>query len=249
MKVVRAFLVLSVALTSCSSEPSQPKKPASSYAFNGGTITGFHGNIAKSTTTHQFSLVPPVYAQTTTVTLTGTYTGYSPLLQNNTSNVPIAWPIYGVGTFLPTCENISTEGTTPCPFGTARGSMDPGQALASQINSTTIVGTEFAPGLVTGNGSLGPLVVYAYTYNSTVPAGSSLSDSVEVWVIRNGQVLNSNISCPIPVQTTFPNNTVLQERCESASTFALQDGDGIFATITLNPDDQVIALSFFVVKA
>jgi hypothetical protein len=93
---------------------------------------------------------------------------------------------------------------------------------------------------VTGDGTLGPLVVYAavVTY-----ANSSTSDPVEVWVIRNGQVLNSGISCSL----TLTNAPTLQ-RCESTSTFALLDRDGIFATVTVNPKDEIVNMSFFAVK-
>jgi hypothetical protein len=262
MKVFVAVLVLGVALTGCSSKstpsPSQPTGPTSSYAFNGGAIAGFHGNVSKKTTTYKFSLIPRAYAQTTVVTLSGTYSGYAPLFQGAESqgqgipipqgSVPIAYPIYGVGTFSLSCGGGGTTGS--CPYGVGGGSMDPGQALASQATPTAALSGSLAPGFVTGGGTLGPLVVYAYDLNGTLPVGSSTtSDLVEVWVIRNGQVINSGISCSLTVQNPATPQQLQQQRCESLSTFAVQDGDGIIATVTLNPADEVLALSFFLVKA
>jgi hypothetical protein len=260
MKVF-VVLFLGIGLIGCSSKPasspSQPTSPTNSYIFNGGTIAGFHGNASKKTTTYKFSLIPIAYAQTTSVSLSGTYSGYvnnlgggaaagqgDPSLPN-----PVAFPIYGVGTFDAVCQGGGVGpsfGFLRCPFGTASGSVDAGQALASQATPTTTLAGTLAPAIVTGNGTIGPLVVYAYAVNGTLPVGpSTTSDLVEVWVIRNGQVLSpAAITCSLPVQTA----TLQLDRCESSSTFAVQDGDNIVATVTLNAADSIGAMSFFLVK-
>lgn len=251
---VAIILVVVVGLTGCSGKSTSAPSPTNSYAFNGGAIAGFHGNLSKQTTTFRFSLIPVAYAQTTTVSLSGTYTGYSNVLSGGSRggqgggnfSVPVAYPIYGVGTFSGVCAGQG--GTVLCPSGFASGSMDPGEALASQVSFRTAIAGTLAPALVTGNGTLGPLVVYAYVDNGTFPPGSPPSDLIEVWVIRNGQVLNSGITCSLPVQDNSAISLQLQ-RCESTSTFAVQDGDGIVATATLNPADTIYALSFFLVKA
>jgi len=89
-------------------------------------------------------------------------------------------------------------------------------------------------------------VVYAYAWNGTLPASSSTSDLLEIWVIRNGQVLNSGITCSLQVAGSGAILTL--QRYSSTSTFAVQDMDGIVATVTLNPADSVDALSFYWVK-
>lgn len=243
MKSCVAILALGVALTGCSSKSSSaPKPPANlpSYLINGGVITGFHGSVAKKTTTSRFSLIPLVYAQTTTVTLTGSYSGYG--VYYGLSGGPVAFPVYGVGTLLPICLNqVSNVWNGPCPSATSSGSLDPGQALASQAVSAPLLGA-FFPAAVTGDGTLGPLVVYAVVQNS---ATSSTSDPVEVWVFRNGQVLNSGISCSLTIQ---PSSAPALQRCESASTFSVQDLDGIFATVTLNATDIIGNMNFLLVK-
>jgi hypothetical protein len=258
MKAFIVALLLSVALTGCSSNsgsspqprsPSQPNAPTSSSAFNaGGASAGFHGSVAKQTTAYKFSFLPTVYAQNT-VTLSGTYGGYASALEGAEyegvgvsipqGSVPLAYPIYGVGTYV----NCASQ---QCAYGTASGSMDPGQALASTFNLTTATNGTLATAPVTGPGTLGPLVVYGYPTNLAVPPPPLSSDLVEIWVIRNGQVLNSGITCSIAVQI---GSNFSQQRCESSSTFAVQDGDAIFATITLNPADYCSSLAFFLVKS
>jgi hypothetical protein len=259
MKPFLGVLVLCLWLTGCSSKsngsPSQPTAPqVLPFAFNGGAIAGFHGNAMKATTTHTFSLVPPVYAQTaSTVALTGTYSGYSSQFtgalgngQGN-PNLPdtlVAFPIFGVGTFASICQGQGGTGT--CPFATASGSMDAGQVLATKVSPLTVQQGSLAPAFVTGTGSLGPLVVYATSGNVGPLTGAS--DPVEVWVIRNGQVLNSGITCQLSVSiiSTSPAST---QRCESTTTFAVQDGDGIIATVTLNPGDAIFGMTFYLVKS
>ncbi|HTA24061.1 MAG TPA: hypothetical protein VK763_11040 [Terriglobales bacterium] len=262
MKAFIAALLLSLALTGCSSNsssspqptsPSQPNAPTTSSAFNaGGASAGFHGSIAKQTTAYKFSFLPTVYARTT-VTLSGTYSGYAgaeegaefegfgnPISQGS---VPLAYPIYGVGTYN---NNCGFGDPTQCLDGTATGSTDPGQALASMFNLTNATNLNLATAPVTGPGTLGPLVVYGYPENLAVPPPPLGTDVIEVWVIRNGQVLNSGITCSLQVQTGA---NFSQQRCESSSTFAIQDGDGIIATITVNPADYVLALTFLLVKS
>lgn len=155
----------------------------------------------------------------------------------------LAYPIYGVGTYNSSCGFGDPSG---CLYGTASGSIDPGQVLASMFNLTTATNLNLAPAPVTGPGTLGPLVVYGYPENLAVPPPPLGTDMIEVWVIRNGQVLNSGITCQLQVQTGA---NFSQQRCESSSTFAVQDGDAIIATITLNPADYALALTVFLAKS
>jgi hypothetical protein len=247
LKPFLPILVLGIVLTGCSGKsspspsPSQPTSPNNSHSLNGGAIAGFHGGVAKTTTSYHISLLSTVYAQTTSVSLTGTYTGYG--FYNNLGNVPEAFPVYGVGTLFSSCAGPSST-SGPCPSATASGSMDPGQVLASQALTETIasVGSSFSPAIVTGSGTLSPLVVYAYANN---PTTAGTGDLIEIWTVRNGQISNTGISCTLPVQVSA---TPTLQRCESSSTFSVQDEDGIVASVTLNPGDNFGNLALYLVK-
>jgi hypothetical protein len=112
VKAFAAVLLVIIGLTGCSSkfnsaplQPTGPTNPTNSYAFNGGAIAGFHGNVSERTTALKFSLIPLVYAQTTTILLSGTYTGYG-LYTPTGASAPVAFPVYGVGTLLPVCGGL-----------------------------------------------------------------------------------------------------------------------------------------------
>jgi hypothetical protein len=252
-----AALLGLVGCTNKNASQSQQTQPQpTTNAFNGGTISGFHANATKTTTSRKFSLVPPVYAQTTsTITLTGAYSGYTANFEGAESqgqgvaiaqgSVPIAYPIYGVGTLSPNCAPGGNS-LLNCPFAAGAGSMSASQALASQVSASTAIQGKLAPAFVAGGGTIGPMVAFGYAINGTIPSGPTANDLVEVWVIRNGQVLSTGVSCGLPVQS---NSATLQvQRCESSATFNVQDSDGIVATVTLNPADQLSAMNFFLVK-
>src|ERR1700744_6739684 len=62
------------------STPTPPASTKQTQQLNAGALEGFHGSTAKTTTTHSFSLLPKVYAQTTTsIVLTGGYSGLMPV--------------------------------------------------------------------------------------------------------------------------------------------------------------------------
>ncbi len=124
-----------------------------------------------------------------------------------------------------------------------RWSIDPGQLLATQVTDGAIVTGVFDPAHVVGAGTLGPLIVYGPPLHGNP---SSPGDLVEVWVLRNGQVLNTGISCALPNQGNT--TTATAQRCQSTSSFAVGDGDDIIATMTVNPNEEVWAMSFYLVK-
>src|ERR1700759_1678180 len=132
--LVSAFLcVLCVSCGGGSASNSGPTSPPpastkQTQVANAGAIEGFHGSTAKTTTTHSFSLLPKVYAQTTTsIVLTGGYSGLMPVYppaETQQITGAAAYPIYGVGSFLEQCVSgqISSS-TTVCPFAQATASM------------------------------------------------------------------------------------------------------------------------------
>jgi hypothetical protein len=216
------------------STPTPPASTKQTQVANAGALEGFHGTSAKTTTTHSFSLLPKVYAQTTTsINLTGGYSGfmgqYPPLELQQVSGA-VAYPVYGVGSFAPFCQPISIGGsissTSLCPFAQATASMSPGQALATQ-GLTPSQSNLVNPAFVTGAGTLGPLVVYG-SAGSGSGTGTAL---IEVWVLRSGAVISTGITCSLPV-TPLPLGQ--PARCTSTQTFSVQDEDQIVGTITID---------------
>jgi hypothetical protein len=252
MKTLLIAVLLSISVVGCggSSMTTMPTTPlptskTTTFPMNGGAVAGFHGNIAKTTTTHSFSVIPKVYAQTTTtVSLTGTFSGYSSVLPPPEIGpaAPAAYPVYGVGSLAPNCQGatLPTSSQGSCPFGVATGSMTAGQALATQ-GLTPSQGNLVNPAFVTGAGTIGPLVVYAAPGSGT-GGGTEL---VEVWVLRAGTVMSTGISCTLPVHP-FPIGAA--ERCIGTETFSVQDEDQIVGTVTIGPNDFINGLTFFLVK-
>jgi hypothetical protein len=194
MKTLLVSALLCVLCVSCGGGSASNSGPTSTpptstrqtQVANAGAIEGFHGSTAKTTTTQSFSLLPKVYAQTTTsINLTGGYSGFMgqyPPLELQQITGPAAFPVYGVGSFAPLCQPIPLGGgvspTTLCPFAQATASVSAGHALANQ-GLTPNAANLINPAFVTGAGTLGPLVVYgsAFTGSGT---GSAL---IEVWVL------------------------------------------------------------------
>jgi hypothetical protein len=213
------------------SAPTPPTSTAKTQQVAAGAPEGFHGSNAKVTTTHSFSLLPKVYAQSTTsINLTGGYSGlmpYYPPAELVQISGAAAYPIYGVGSFLTQCISGQIgSSTTLCPYAQATGSMTAGQALATQ--GLTPSQTNYVnPAFVTGAGTLGPLVVYGSAGTSS-GAGTAL---IEVWVLRSGAVMNTGITCSLSV-TPFPLGQ--PTRCTSTQTFTVQDEDQVVGTITID---------------
>jgi hypothetical protein len=241
MKNLLASLVLSIFVVGCggtmsssnpTSSPAPPASTARTQQMTAGALEGFHGTTAKTTTTHSFSLLPKVYAQTTTsINLTGGYSGFMgtyPPLELAQPTGAVAYPIYGVGSFVSLCQSFQGGSVNPtqlCPFAQASGMMSAGQVLATQ-GVTPGPANLVNPAFVTGAGTLGPLVVYG-----SAGTNSSGSAVIEVWVLRNGAVMNTGITCSLTV-TTAPNAP--PTRCTSTTSFSVQDEDQIVGTITIN---------------
>lgn len=118
---------------------------------------------------------------------------FSPPGESPAVSGPAAYPIYGVGSFDIRCSTGDTN-TNGCPFAQATSTMSAGQALAAQALTVSQSNVFVNPNYVTGDGTLGPMVVYGSA--AGVGGGTAL---FEVWVLRGGAVLSSGISCSFTV--------------------------------------------------
>jgi hypothetical protein len=146
-----------------------------------GAMPGFHGLTATKTTAFEFSITPKLYAQTTTtVSFTGSYSGFCPSLNAASGAASL---FYGSGTL------------DALACGTTSFAGNPDNALTAAQNAG---GAQ----LVIGNGTLGPLVAYADSSTATVRvyvnrSGQTLDTGISVTLDANSKRGTSTATFPV----------------------------------------------------
>ena len=175
-------------------------------AFVGG-LPGFHGLAQKKTTAFSFSLIPEVHAQVQqTVSFTGSFSGFCPSV---TSPAGAANLFFGAGEL----DGLSCDNSF---------------FINNPDNAATAAANASGAQLVIGDGTIGPLVVYADSSTATV----------KVFVNRGGQILDTGISATFDGTSKHVLNT---------ATFPVLDGDTI-AVVAVSDGNPSRNIQFVLAK-
>jgi hypothetical protein len=147
--VISALFNALLILVACGGHVATVNNPLGGklHAF-AGAMPGFRGLTATKTTAFEFSIVPKVYAATTTtVSFTGSYSGFCTDLNTPQGGAAVLWS--------------GSQDAAACDGTFYTGNSD---------NSATAAANAPAHQLVIGDGTLGPLVAYADSSTATVHA-------------------------------------------------------------------------------
>lgn len=222
---ILSFVMAVMILAACGGHPPKPTPtptptpaPAAQAKSTTSPIPGMHVFSSTITKTIAFNwqLVPSVFAQNNTITLSQSWNGACNL-------APVGQPqrasflVYGLGQLnAPDCNRVwsfDNDGSSA--------------AAGAQIGQ-----------LVVGNGSLTNLVAYSSQGTNIIGTGGV---PVHVWVKRAGSVVDTGLTCNLPVGSGF-------QKCTSIVVFPVLDGDLVVATASVSGTDTLVGLNVVFTK-